>query len=76
MAANINGKSYDSKTGCVWKVGSGSGRRARCGTGGGGVGVGIGCGRHMDSNTFPDNGQSFQHNEVCLHAEAAGSSAV
>ena len=41
VAANINGKSYESKTGCGWKVGGGDNRRVRCGTGGGSVGSGF-----------------------------------
>ena len=40
IAANIEGKSYNSKLGCVWKVGSGSTRRVRGGTGSSGVSVG------------------------------------
>ena len=41
IAANIDGKNYDSSLGCVWKVGSGSSRRIRSGTGSSGVSVGV-----------------------------------
>ena len=42
VAANIDGKSYNSSLGCVWKVGSGVNRRVRNGTGSAGVYVGAG----------------------------------
>jgi len=40
VAANIEGKAYNSSLGCAWKVGTGAARRVRDGTGSSGVLVG------------------------------------
>ena len=58
VAANISGKSYDSKTGCGWKVGGGSNRRVRCGTGGSAVGDSGHGGEGVDNIIPSDNGQA------------------
>ena len=75
IAANIDGKSYDSRLGCVWKVGSGTSRRVRGGTGSSGVCVGrsvggvdsgglSGPGSGLESVSPIDNGMSNLRHSV------------